>query len=99
GRARGRATSPTIRSLLCLRPGARDLFFEHPPDVELELAELGGRGERDEIARVREGDLDGLLDASRLRRPHHAAVAEEERLRARIRPIQHAHATLVTTQN
>ena len=51
--------------------------------------------ERDDIARVRERNVDDSLDAARLRGHQHAAVAEQQRLLDRVRDVDHGLAGLL----
>src|SRR6478735_11330798 len=53
-------------SFFHLRPGPRHLFLQHPPDVELELAELGRGRKLHEVARMGKRHLDDLFDAAGL---------------------------------
>src|SRR5262249_60067663 len=74
------AVSTTVRSCLALRPGPHHLVFQNTPYGKLECAELGGCRQLHDVPRMPERDIDDLLDAARLGRHHHGAVAEEQRL-------------------
>src|SRR5437870_1295281 len=55
-------------SFFHLRPRPGHLFLQHPPDVELELAELSRGRKLHEVARMGKRHLDDLFDAPGLRR-------------------------------